>query len=291
MKTAYCSALLFLFAATLARAELKREVEYGNAAGEKLLLDVHVPDGAGPFPVALIVHGGGWTSGDKSGGEKPGGEADLRPLFDPLTKAGFTWFSINYRLAPKHKWPACFEDLQTAIRWVKAHAADYKGDARRIVLMGHGAGGQLVCLTSTRSNEDTRVQAVVALAPFTDFEANAARARALTPELQALLGVPKEVTPESLHLLRVLAPANRVKAGIPPTLIIHGDADRTAALQQSVTYHKRLRSAGVAAELITIKGGQHALSGWEKLEPGYKAAMVDWLNRTLRGSPVSSPGK
>src|SRR5215208_1144068 len=97
-----------------ARADLQTDIEYGTAAGESLKLDAYVPEGAGPFPAVILVHGGGWNAGDKSGGPKKG---YMAPMHAPLEKAGFAWFSINYRLAPKHPYPACIEDVETAIRW------------------------------------------------------------------------------------------------------------------------------------------------------------------------------
>src|ERR1700683_866736 len=90
-----------------ALGEVKTDVEYGSAEGERLLLDVGMPEGKGPFPVVILVHGGGWGSGDKA--------KDISVLFDSLNRGGFVWVSINYRLAPKHRWPACLEDVQTAI--------------------------------------------------------------------------------------------------------------------------------------------------------------------------------
>jgi len=70
----------FLGGALLAAAaEFKRDVEYGQAEGERLLLDVSVPDGPGSFPIAILIHGGGWGSGDKSGSNKPGDGADITP--------------------------------------------------------------------------------------------------------------------------------------------------------------------------------------------------------------------
>ncbi|HET7535264.1 MAG TPA: alpha/beta hydrolase, partial [Candidatus Didemnitutus sp.] len=129
-----------------AEAGLHPDIEYGRADGVSLKLDVSVPEGEGPFPVAILVHGGGWSSGDKAGSDKPGNGADITPWFAPLTTAKFTWFSINYRTAPEHRWPACFEDVQTAIRWVKAHAKEFKGDPNRIAILGHSAGGHLACL-------------------------------------------------------------------------------------------------------------------------------------------------
>ncbi len=70
-------------------------------------------------------------------------------MFEPLSRANFTWFTIDYRLAPENRWPACFDDVQTAIRWVKQHAAEFKGDPERIALIGYSAGGHLATLAGT----------------------------------------------------------------------------------------------------------------------------------------------
>ena len=94
----------------------KQNVEYGRADGVPLLLDVHVPDGPGPFPTAILVHGGGFDEGSKS--------TNVRPLFEPLTEAGYVWFSIDYRLAPQAHFEQAKEDLFTAIRWVRSHTYD-----------------------------------------------------------------------------------------------------------------------------------------------------------------------
>src|SRR5215467_2780213 len=102
MRTAILLLLLAPFLAYAASADdaspapahvtIRTNLEYGRAGGMSLLLDAGMPDGAGPFPVAIIVHGGGWSGGDK--------QKDIDLFFDPLTRANFTWFSINYRLAP-----------------------------------------------------------------------------------------------------------------------------------------------------------------------------------------------
>src|SRR5512133_8806 len=91
-----------LAVAATAAAALHPDIEYGRAAGESLRLDAYVPDGDGPFPAVILVHGGGWTAGDKSGGPK---KALIAPMQEPLEHAGFAWFSINYRLAPQHSYP------------------------------------------------------------------------------------------------------------------------------------------------------------------------------------------
>src|SRR5689334_16759917 len=120
-----------LFASSFASADPKwhPDIEYSQAGGESLRLDVSIPEGTGPFPIAIPIHGGGWGSGDKA--------ADFGALSKPLAEAGIAWFSINYRLAPKHPWPACFEDVQSAIRWVKANAVTYNVDPKRIALIGY----------------------------------------------------------------------------------------------------------------------------------------------------------
>jgi len=269
----------------VAGAELKKDVEYGRAGDERLLLDASVPDGAGPFPIAILVHGGGWSSGDKSGSEKPGNGADISPWFAPLTTANFTWFSINYRLAPKHRWPACFEDVQTAIRWVKTHAREFKGDAHRIALFGHSAGGQLACLAGTLDAADVRVQAVVGFAPVTEPEYELPARGGLSTSLQALFDRPKEITPESLGLLRDFSPINHVHAGLPPVLLIHGDADKTVPLQESIDFQEKLRAAGVPCELVVRPGVPHSLVAGEKIDTTYQAKMIAWLERTLGGAP------
>jgi acetyl esterase/lipase len=256
---------------------LSTDIEYGKAGGESLLLDVYVPQGAGPFPVAILVHGGGWGSGDK--------ENDIGPMAEPLTEANFTWFSINYRLAPKDRWPACLEDVQTAIRWVKAHAAEYKGDPARVALVGYSAGGQLVCQAAVLANQETQVQAVVGFAPPTDLVTDTRRRGGLSKALQDLLD--RQQTPDDSNwtLLRELSPINHIRRGLPPFLLIHGTEDKSAPYEQSLNFQKRLRESGVPCDLITVQGAPHAIGEWDKFDSTYKRKMVAWLEQTLTPAP------
>ncbi len=82
-------AILFMICASSLGAVDRKDVEYARPEGKPVLLDLHVPDGAGPFPAAILVHGGGFDEGSKS--------TNMRPLFEPLANAGFAWFSIDYR--------------------------------------------------------------------------------------------------------------------------------------------------------------------------------------------------
>lgn len=273
-----------LLAATLAavaRAELRRDLEYGAAGGEKLLLDVNVPDGAGPFPVAIVIHGGGWGSGDKSGSKNPGGGDDITPLFQPLTDAGCVWFSINYRLAPAHRWPACFDDVQTAIRWVKAHAAEFKGDPRRIALVGHSAGGHLACLAAVKAEEDTRVQAVVGFAPPTDLEQELPARGGLSLALQNLHGRPKEVTPEALEILRATSAITHVKTVLPAFLLVHGMADKSVPFVQSLNFQAKIHGTGGVCDIVKLEGAPHGLLKWTDFKPDWPAVVSAWLKRAL----------
>jgi acetyl esterase/lipase len=265
--------LLIGIGAASALGNVKTDVEYGKVGDVSLKLDVNVPDGDGPFPVAILVHGGGWSTGDKAG------------LFhiptEALTRARFTWFSINYRLAPKYRWPACFEDVQTAVQWVKGHAAEYKGDPGRVGLMGYSAGGQLVCLAACLADESTRVQAVVGLAPPTDLELDLPQRGGLSASLQGLLHRPYVVDEEARKELRSMSAINFVKAGLPPFLIMQGDADRSVPYQGSVNFAAKLKSAGVECDMITLKGGVHNIGKWASVDPAFELKYCDWLMRKL----------
>src|SRR3979411_789984 len=98
---------LLITAAAMAAAMDQKDVEYGRPGGKALLLDLHVPDGTGPFPAAILVHGGGFDEGSRS--------TNVRPLFDVLANAGFAWFSIDYRMAPEFRFPKASEDMNAAI--------------------------------------------------------------------------------------------------------------------------------------------------------------------------------
>ncbi len=276
---------LSLFAASAASAApasadtVRLDVEYGRAGGERLLLDAWVPPGPGPHPAVILVHGGGWTTGDKSGN---GRGAFMVPLHAPLQRAGFAWFSINYRLAPKHRFPACVEDVETAIRWVKAHAAEFRVDPRRVALSGESAGGHLVALAAVRADASTRLAAVIPFYAPLDLAAMTVPGTALRAPFAALFGR-TETDAATLAVLRDASPLTHAKAGLPPFLLVHGDADDRVPLAQSEAFHARLRALGVPSELQVVPGGVHGMVSWGKVAPDYADRIVAWLRRTLAG--------
>src|SRR5829696_8677397 len=126
----------------------QQAIEFARPGGHPLLLDLHVPDGPGPFPAAILVHGGGFDGGTRA--------TNMAPTFQPLADAGFAWFSIDYRMAPEFRFAQAKEDIDSIIRWVKANAKTYKVDVSKIVLSGESAGGYLVNYAAAHESADTR---------------------------------------------------------------------------------------------------------------------------------------
>jgi acetyl esterase/lipase len=270
--------------ASSVRAAHYTDIEYGTAGGESLKLDAYVPDGPGPFPAVILVHGGGWNSGDKSGGPQKG---YMAPLHEPLEKGGYAWFSINYRLAPKHLYPANIEDVETAIRWVKANAAKYHLDLQRIALSGESAGGHLVQLAAVRATDATRVAALVPIYARCDLIGNRQPDAELPPNLVQLFGR-KTFDATAQTQLREASPLFQIKRGLPPCLVIHGTADKSVPYEQSLKWQARMRELGMTCDLITIQEGPHGMLGWDPLAPTFKQDTIAWLNRALKVPPAKS---
>ncbi len=96
--------LLLIISVPGSAAELKKDIENGRVGKVSLKLDAQIPDGSGPFPAVIFVHGGGFTRGDK--------QAFPELFIEPLMNAGFGWFSVNYRLAPQHTFPVLSDDVE-----------------------------------------------------------------------------------------------------------------------------------------------------------------------------------
>lgn len=258
----------------LATAADFKDVEFARAGGIRLTLDAHVPDGSGPFPAAILVHGGGWVAGDK--------QQYITYIFQPLSDAGFAWFSINYRLAPQFRFPADADDVESAIRFVKANALEYKVDPERIALIGESAGGHLVSYVGARNKRDVRVAAVVSMYGIHDFIAAAVAWKPLPHELFDLFGI-KSVDAGNAPLLIKASPVDYISKEMPPFLLMHGSKDEDVPYQQSVEMCEKMKKAGARCDLITVEGAPHGMDHWESHPEWlwYKRALVDWLRKTL----------
>jgi len=268
---------LYASETNLDSGQIVRDVVYARIAGEDVKLDVAPQSHDKLHPVALLIHGGGWSSGDKAGSNRPGDGADITPWFQPLSKAGFVWFSVNYRMAPTHRWPACYEDVKTALLWIKTHAKEFGGDPERITVVGHSAGGHLAFLLGTDKDPSLKVASVVGCAPVTDFEYELPIRKQIGLSLQNLHHISKEITPEAHAILKATAPINFVHVGMSPFLIIHGLADKTVPIQESVNFQQKVILAGGVCDLIEIPKAPHRLISYADNDPQWMSKMISWI--------------
>jgi alpha-L-fucosidase 2 len=266
----------------------QKGVEFAHPMGHPLLLDMHIPDGAGPFPAAILIHGGGFDEGTRA--------TNVAPLFDPLTNAGFAWFSIDYRLAPEAHFAEANADVNNAILWVKAHAAEYHLDVHKIAIIGESAGGFLVNYAGTHETPQTSIAAVVDFYGPVEYGTLTLRRRDHPEEFNMatinrhaangggihFFGV-EQLDTAGLAKLHAMSPLAGVHKGMPPFLCIHGTKDDQVSFSQSTTLCDAMHKAGASCELIAIEGGGHGMGGWRAPEmQHWKAEMVAWLRKTLQ---------
>jgi alpha-L-fucosidase 2 len=284
------AATLALSVSVAATALDQKGVEYAHPNGHPLLLDLHIPAGSGPFPTAIVVHGGGFDQGNR--------ETYVTPVLQVLTDAGFAWFSIDYRLAPAAHFAEASADVDSAIRWVKAHSADYHVNSAKIALVGESAGGLLVNYAGTHETPPTRVAAVVDFYGPVDY-GELATLRREHPERFNMTSINAhaahgggihffgvdQLNSEGLAKLHSISPLAGVHAGMPPFLCIHGTKDDQVAYEQSTELCDAMHKVGASCQIITIAGGGHGMGGWRAPEmQHWKAEMVDWLRKTLKVS-------
>lgn len=284
------AAWLCLCVPALLCGELKSDIEFTRRDGVVLTLDAFVPAGAGPAPAAIWVHGGGFVSGDK----KP----PPASLFGPLQEKGWAWFSVNYRLAPQHAFPAQTDDVEGAVAYIKQHAREFKVDPRRLVLFGASAGGHLVSFVGAHHAKGNEVAAVVSFFGEHDLVDRVHPKGAcmmdgkvvenpgplcLSPGLSKFLGITVD-SPNAEEVVRKASPATWVRHNMPAYLLIHGTKDFAVPYEQSERMLEAMTKAGARCELIRVEGGGHGYGAWDR-EPamsGYRQRMFDWLARTIR---------
>jgi acetyl esterase len=267
--------------AALHETRFETDIEYARVNGISLRMDASIPAATKKSPAVIIVHGGAWVAGDR--------RLNVQPLFQPLTDAGFAWFSISYRLATDiSQFGAAVGDVREAIRFVKSHAADYHIDPDKIALVGESAGGQLAAMAVLRGGPDTSVKAMVALYTPSDLVSLAKNSTYIPAALRnSIHGTPWEAL--VLAGLAQLSPINSVRPGMPPFLLIHGTADSMVPFSQSREMCDRMQQAGASCELYPVVGGGHGMRWWEsspKLATAYKQKIVAWLRQEL-GAPVA----
>src|SRR5512132_198491 len=230
---------------------VKNDVTYRTVDGEPLGLDGYQPAKKGKNrPAVVVVHGGGWTQGDK---------ALFAQQSNQLAERGFVAFSINYRLAPAHTYPAAVEDVEAAVEWVRKHAKEYGVDAKRIGTLGGSAGGHLVGMLATDGEGSLktghRVSAAVSWSGPMDFVSLAPAAAANTgSSFRTFLGCPPDACPDTYA---AASPITHVDKTDSPMLIVNSTMELVPR-SQADAMQAALDKAGVANQAIILPGRAHS---------------------------------
>jgi acetyl esterase/lipase len=267
---------------TTPNIRVTRDVVYGTADGAPLTLDVCTRVAAttgeqAPKPAVLVIHGGSWRSGDKS-------NAAWLPACEWLGGAGCVAFSINYRLAPQHVFPAAIDDTRAAVRWMRApeQVDRYGIDPARIGVFGGSAGGNLAALLGTTGTgpltTGDRVAAVAELSGPTDLTAAGLSLGTTSPSFQQIeldyLGCTSfDLCPQA----RAASPLYQVDSGDPP-FFIGQSLDEFIPKPQADALVAALHKAGVETTYATLPGTRHSLA---MLTPQLRARIVDFLHAHL----------
>ena len=264
---------------------------YGSAPSQ--YAELFVPEGAGPFPVAVLVHGGCWTA-------RFGGITQLRNMAGALRARGIAVWNVEYRRVdePGGGYPGMYEDMHAALEVLQGQGGAHRLDLDRVVAVGHSAGGQLVQWIAGRARIPRTsvlyrerllpVRAVVSLGGLADLR----RERELiksscgrdTPELA---GQPSSSRPD------VYADTNA--ADLTPngthTILVTGELDTISPPRVAHDYAARARSAGDSAEVVILPGASHydEVAATSPAWPQVLAAIERALASTAK-APASAPG-
>jgi acetyl esterase/lipase len=277
----------------------KEDVIYGRKFGTALTMDVFTPKEKANGAGLVWVVSGGWFS-DHSIINPP------YPFVTPFTKRGYTVFAVVHGSQPKYTIPEILQDMHRAVRYIRSHAADYGIDPDRIGIYGASAGGHLSCMQGALGKEgdanakdpvdraSSRVQAVACFFPPTDFlnygntgeiALGTGTLKDFRPpfdfeELDASVKAPRLIEDEAKRqeIGKTISPAYHATKDDPPTLIIHGDADKLVPIQQAELFIEALKNAGVEAKLVSKPGAAH---GWADILKDLET-LADWFDAHLK---------
>ncbi len=247
------------------------DVTYSTIPGYRpMVVDIYMPPKkAGPKPLILYIHGGGWVSGHT---RHAGPMANFPAALARLASEGFVVASLEYRLAAEAPFPAPVQDARAALRFLKGSAAQYGIDTTRTGIWGGSAGGHLAALTALSCGDTTLdvpgthaapgsecVQSAAIWYGVFDFGAlSASRPGGSDPATGKLLGCTGPCTPAQYA---AASPVSYIDPKDPPFLLIHGEADKTVPVAQSHLAEDRLKAAGVPVSAIYIPGVDHSFIG------------------------------
>ena len=285
MKLVWAVILVWFATAATVRAatevKIEKDIPYlGSDRAEKL--DLYRPAmNAKPGerrPGIVIIHGGGWTGGDK------GAKREIN-IGTTLASHGYVCVSINYVLASAGHptWPENLLDCKRAVRWLRRNAETYQVDPDHIGVIGGSAGGHLTAMLAVTGPDDgfepvedseisTRVQAAVPMYPH--------RASGMDRDHVMFPGTLAEL-PE---LYRAAAPIAHVTNDDAPMLILHGTADKTTPIEGSKVFAAKLEEVGVEHQLVIIDGAPHSFDLQPK-QRDLRELVIGFLDEHLKPDP------
>lgn len=242
---------------------------------QELAGDLYLPRSSaqeqGPHPVVLLLHGGAWRHGDKS---------SMRSLGQTLADRGYVALSINYRLAPGHRYPAQLQDMQQAVRWLQLHTGEYRLDMSRLATWGYSAGGHLAALLAVQPASDLPPVRVV-VAGGAPMDLTSAPALEATSVRDFLGGTPEEIP----AIYDQASPISYVRPGLPPFFLYHGTDDTLVPPSQPSGFAAALDAAGVPVELTWLQGLDHVgASTAAQVRP----SALEFLDRNIAQVPVDA---
>ena len=244
-------------------------VVYRKTDNYQLKCDVYIPEGEGPFPAILAVHGGAWRQGSKF--------TMLRHAWR-MAAAGYVVVAINYRHAPEYRFPAQVHDCKDAVRWMRANAKEFKIDPDRIGAFGYSAGGHLCAMLGTSDPSDglegdvepgmenisSRIGAVAVGGAPCDFSWIDDDSRVLS----YWLGGSRNQKPD---VFRAASPASYITADDPPFYFFHGGSDLIVPIDSSLQLHQSLLKSNLQSQHSTAARGGHIGTFSD----------MDWMDRCI----------
>jgi acetyl esterase/lipase len=279
-----------------AGVRMERDLAYVEGGDESQKLDLYLPEqpAAGPLPLIVHIHGGGWRGGSK-----------FPCPFLVLVNRGYAVASIEYRFSQKAVFPAQIQDCQAAIRWLRGHAGKYGLDAEKVGVIGGSAGGHLSALVGTAggakafpqiggfSDQSDDVQCVCDIFGPANF-ATVMQQAADDKNVRNIFKFNSDSDPYALLIggnletdrekVAAVSPVHYITADDPPTLILHGTHDALVPYAQSVELAESLRAKGVPVWLQTLPGSGHGGAAFSK--PSVMTLMGNFFDRHLRGVDV-----
>ncbi|MET0454034.1 MAG: alpha/beta hydrolase [Mycobacterium sp.] len=268
----------------------RTSVRYGDSPSQ--LMDVWRPEELPnqPAPVLLFVPGGAWVHGSRL--------LQGYALMSHLAEMGWVCLSIDYRVAPNHRWPQHITDVKTAIAWARANVDKFGGDRNFVALAGCSAGGHLAALAGLSAGDpelqahlpegtDTSVDAVVGIYGRYDWEDRSTVERARFVDFLERVVVKRKIAKHP-DVFRKASPIARTRPDAPPFLVVHGSADTVIPVQQARDFVAKLRSASRSVVgYVELPGAGHAFDMIDGARTGSMATAIGlFLNEVHRNQTV-----